>query len=63
MSTHGESDRHFADDIFKSIFDNEKNRILIRISLKAPIDNESALVQEMAWRRAVATPLLEAMLI
>ena len=47
--------RHFADDIFKCIFVNEKFGILIRISLKfvakGPIGNKSALVQVMAWHR------------
>ena len=47
--------RHFADNIFKCIFMNEKFCILIRISLKfvpkGLIDNKSALVQVMAWRR------------
>ena len=40
--------RHFADDIFKHIFVNEKFCILIKISLKfvrrGPIDNNQALV-------------------
>ena len=44
--------RHFADDIFKCIFMNEKFCIFIRISLKfvpkGPIDNRPALVQIMA---------------
>ena len=44
---------HFADDILKCIFTNEKLCILIRISLnvvpKDLIDNKSALVQVMAW--------------
>ena len=51
----GQNDRHFADYIFNHVFLNEKVRIFIRISLKfvpkGPIDNESALGQEMAWRR------------
>ena len=54
-----------ADDIFKCIFMNEKLRILIRISLKfvpkGPIDNKSALVQVMAWRRTGDKPLREPM--
>ena len=45
----------FPDDIFKSMFFNEYAWILIKISLKfVPrdlIDNISALVQIMAWRR------------
>ena len=51
----GQNDRHFADDIFKCIFMNEKFGILIRISLKfvpnGPIDNKPALFQAMAWCR------------
>ena len=42
-----------AGDIFKWIFLNEKDRILIQVSLKfvsrSPIDNKPALVQVMAW--------------
>ena len=55
-----------ADDIFKCIFLNENVRILIKISLKFvpkdPIDNKSALVQVMAWRRIGDQPLPEPML-
>ena len=44
----GQNGRHFADDIFKRIFFNEKFRILIKISLKfvpkGSIDNNPALV-------------------
>ena len=47
--------RPFADDIFKYIFLNENLLILNKISLKyfpyCLIDNISALVQIMAWRR------------
>ena len=47
--------RHFADDIFKCIFLNENVWISIKISFdfvpKGPINNISALVQIMAWRR------------
>ena len=47
--------RHFADDTFRCFFMNEKNCILIRISLKFvpkdPIDCSPAFVQIMAWRR------------
>ena len=43
-----QNDRHFADDIFRCIFVNEKFCILIKISLKfipeGPIDNIPALV-------------------
>ena len=55
-----------ADDIFKCIFLNEKARISIKISLKfvpkGPIDNESVLVQVMAWRRTGDKLLPEPML-
>ena len=44
----GQNGRHFADDIFRCIFVNEKFCILIKISLKfvseGPIDNNPALV-------------------
>ena len=44
----GQNGRHFADDIFRSIFMNEKFCILIKISLKfvskGPIDNNPSLV-------------------
>ena len=43
----GHSGSYFADDIFSCIFVNEKNCILIKISLKfvpkGPIDNNPAL--------------------
>ena len=46
--------RHFADDVFKYIFMNEKLYILFQIALKfilqGPIDNKWALVQVVAWR-------------
>ena len=58
--------RHFADDLFKCIFMNEKVCILIRILLnfvpKGPIDNNSVLVQVLAWRRTGDKPLSERML-
>ena len=51
----GHSGGHFADDIFESIFVNEKFCILIKISLKfvpkVPINNIPALVQIIVWRR------------
>ena len=54
-----------ADDIFKCIFLNENDRILIQISLKfvprGPINNKPALVQVMAWCRTGAKPLSEPM--
>ena len=44
----GQNDRHFADDIFSSIYMNEKFCILIKISLKfvpkGAIDNNPPLV-------------------
>ena len=58
--------RHFPDDIFKPIYLEENARISIQISLKfvpsGPVDNESALVQVMAWRRTGDRPLPESML-
>ena len=51
----GQNGRHFADNIFKHLFMNEKWCIFIQISLrfvpKGAIDSKSALVQVMAWRR------------
>ena len=56
----------WADDIFKCIFLNENDKILIQISLKlvprSPIDNKPALVQVMAWRRIGNKPLPEPMM-
>ena len=58
--------RHFPDDIFKRIFLNENVRILIQISMKSVpkglIDNKTASVQVMAWRRRGDKPLPEPML-
>ena len=55
-----------AQYIFKCIFLNENDRILIQISLKfvprSPINNKPALVQVMAWRRTGDKPLPEPML-
>ena len=55
-----------ADNIFKYIFLNEKDKILIQISLKlvprGRIDNRPALVQVMVWHRTGNKPLLEPML-
>ena len=57
---------NLADDIFCCIFLNENVWILIKISLKfvpkGPIDNETALVQVMDWRRTGHKPLSEPML-
>ena len=59
--------RYFADDIFKCIFMNENIWILIKISLKiiprVRINNISALVQIMAWRRQGDKPLSEPMMV
>ena len=59
--------RHFADDIFKCIFQNENVWIPIKISLKfvpkGPINNILALVQIMAWRRPGDKPLSEPMMV
>ena len=50
----GQIGRHFADDIFRCIFWNERFCILIKISLKfvpkGPIDNNPSLIQIMACR-------------
>ena len=58
--------QHFTEDMFKHIFLNENLCILIKISLKfvpkGPIDNKSALVQVMAWRRTGNKLLPEPML-
>ena len=55
-----------ADEIFKGIFLNENDKIPIQISLKlvprSPIDNKSALVRVMAWRRTGDKPLHEPMM-
>ena len=63
----GQNGRHFADDIFKCIFVNEDTWILINISLKfvpwVQINNVSALVQVMAWRRPGDKPLSEPMMV
>ena len=54
-------------DIFKCIFLNENVRLSIKISLKfvpkGQINNITALVQIMAWRRPGAKPLSEPMLV
>ena len=55
-----------ADNVFKCIFLNENDKIPIQISLKlvsrSPIDNISALVLVMAWRRIGDKPLPEPMI-
>ena len=58
---------HFAHDIFKCIFLNENILILLKMSLKfvpqVRINNISALIQIMAWRRPGDKPLSEPILI
>ena len=55
--------RHFADDTFKRLFMKENVRISMNISLKfvpkGLINNITALVQIMAWRRPGDKPLSE----
>ena len=50
-----------ADDIFKCIFLNEIDKIVIQISLKlvprSPINDKPALVHVMAWHRMGDKPL------
>ena len=57
---------HFADDIFKCIFEKENELISPRISLKfvpkVRINNIPALVQIMAWCRPGNKPLSEPMM-
>ena len=64
-SPSGQNGHHFADGIFKCIFINERFCISIQISLKfVPkdlINNNSALVQVMAWHRTGDKPLPEPM--
>ena len=67
--THWDHDKMaaiLADNIFKCIFLNENDRIVISISLKfvprSPIDNKAALVQVMAWHWTGDKPLSEPML-
>ena len=59
--------RHFAYDIFKCIFLSENAWISLKISLKfvpkVRINNISALVQIMAWRRPSDKPLSEPMMV
>ena len=58
--------RHFPGDVSKCIFENEKFRIAIQISVKfiskGPIDNIPASVYIMTWRRPGDMPLSEPML-
>ena len=59
--------RHFSDDIFKRIFLNKNECILIKISLKfvpkGPINNIPALVQIMVWCPPGDKPLSEPMMV
>ena len=59
--------RHFPYDIFKCILLKKNVWISIQISLKfvpkGPINNISALVQVMAWRRQGDKPLSEPMML
>ena len=59
--------RHFADDIFKCILENENEWISPRISLKfvpnVRINSIPALVHTMAWRRSGGKPLSEPMMV
>ena len=59
--------RHFPDDIFKGIFLNENEWISLKISLKfvpkVRINNITALVQIMAWRRPGDKPLSGPMMV
>ena len=59
--------RHFADDIFKCISENENEWISPRISQKfvpkVRINNIPALVQIMAWHRPGDRPLSEPMMV
>ena len=62
----GQNGRHFADDIFKCIFINEKSGMLVRITSKfvhkGPVGIKSTLVQIMTWCRTGDKPLPEPML-
>ena len=59
--------RHFADNIFKCIFLNGNVWIPIKISMnfvpKGPMNNNTALVQIMAWHRQDDKPLSEPMMV
>ena len=65
-SSPGLNGHHFTDNICRSIFVNEKIWILIKNWLKfvpkGPIDNDTALVQIMAWRQIGDKPLSKLML-
>ena len=59
--------RHFPDDTFKCIFVEENVWVSIKISLKfvhkGPVNNMSALVQIMVWRRSGDKPISETMMV
>ena len=59
--------RHFPDDIFKCIFLNENARIShnkwLKFVPKVQVNNISALIQIMAWRRSGDKPLSEPMVV
>ena len=65
-SSPGQNGLHFANNIFRCIFFNEKVWILIKLSLKSipkgQNNNTPALVQIMAWRRPGDQPLSESMM-
>ena len=58
---------HFTDDTFIRIFVNENVRISIKFSLKfvpkGTINNITALVQKMPWRRPGGKPLSESVMV
>ena len=61
----GQNGHHFADNIFKYLFMNEKNfyfLIPLKFAPKALTDNKSTLVLVMAWRWTGDKPLPEPML-
>ena len=56
----------FVDNVFRSIIFYELSSISMQISqkyvLKGLIDNKSALIQRMAWRRSGNKPLSKPMM-
>ena len=58
---------HFADGNLNCIFFNENHYILIQIALnfspKSPLENNSTLVEVMAWLQTGDKPLCEPMLV
>ena len=58
--------RHFSDDIFKCILLNENvwisNTVWLKFVPNGLIDNNTALVQMMAWHRIGDKPLSEPMM-